>query len=443
MAKEYLRILHLNDLHSHFESFPKVKRFFEEFSETDAEVIRMDIGDNIDKSHPMTELTSGKINCQLMNELGIQYATIGNNEGIGLAKSELNQVYEDADFSLVLCNMFDENGQPSWAKPYIIHETRQGTKLAILGVTFPYTLAYEPNGWIISDPIKALEEVLKEEEVKHADCRILMSHLGITVDEKITTMLPEIDLIIGSHTHHVFEEGEVLNGTYLAAAGKYGQFVGEINLVFDKHHLISANVLAHETRYLPSSKDDQQWVDTFSKKGRLEMAKEKVVTFERDLSLEESSQLVMKAMLAYSKADCVLLNTGLVVEPFSKEVTHDTLHHALPHQMRLIQLELKKYELAKVIDDILIEANFLKHQEIRGMGFRGKTFGEMVYLGFSLKNGEIFFDDRLIDNDMISLVLVDQYYFAPYFDSMQDKEVSLLFPELLRDVVRNYLRGEL
>ena len=34
-----------------------------------------------------------------MNELGIDYATIGNNEGIGLAKDELNCLYEQAKVS--------------------------------------------------------------------------------------------------------------------------------------------------------------------------------------------------------------------------------------------------------------------------------------------------------------------------------------------------------
>lgn len=45
---EKLTILHLNDWHSHFENYPKIKRFFQEYPETN-EVIRLDIGDNIDR----------------------------------------------------------------------------------------------------------------------------------------------------------------------------------------------------------------------------------------------------------------------------------------------------------------------------------------------------------------------------------------------------------
>lgn len=40
-----------------------------------------------------------------MNDLGIQLATIGNNEGIGLSKDVLNHVYDNAQFQLILGNL--------------------------------------------------------------------------------------------------------------------------------------------------------------------------------------------------------------------------------------------------------------------------------------------------------------------------------------------------
>ena len=54
---EKLTILHLNDLHSHFESYPKIKRYLQEFPKSDEEVIRVDVGDSIDRWHPMTDIT--------------------------------------------------------------------------------------------------------------------------------------------------------------------------------------------------------------------------------------------------------------------------------------------------------------------------------------------------------------------------------------------------
>ena len=215
--KESLRILHINDLHSHFEAYPKIKRFFAEHSKTQREGLRFDIGDNVDKSHPLTDVSAGRVNVDLMNDLGIDFATIGNNEGIGLAKAEINQLYHKADFQVILGNLRDKKGRPTWAQPYVIYETKAGTKLALLAYTFPYYWTYVPNGWQVLDAISSLKKDLENPEVAAADFRILLSHLGIRLDEKIARQVPEIDLIIGAHTHHVFEEGEVVNGTYLAA----------------------------------------------------------------------------------------------------------------------------------------------------------------------------------------------------------------------------------
>lgn len=438
---EKLTILHLNDWHSHFETYPKLKRFFQGYSALDAEVIKVDLGDNIDRWHPMTDATQGKYNVQLMNELGIDLATIGNNEGIGLAKTILNQVYESANFDVILGNLEDEVGRPSWAKPYKIYETALGTKIAFLAYTFPYYLTYQPGGWQVQEPIMCLKRDLAIPEVKSADFHILLSHLGLPLDEKITAEVPEIDLIIGAHTHHVFEDGACLNGTYLAAAGKYGQFAGEINLTFEHHELSDISIHAHETSHLPRRASDQEWIETVETNGRKLLSQEAVKPFTHDLSLDESCQIVMAAMKAYAKADVAMLNSGLVVTPFAKKVTKDTLHHALPHQMRLARLEVTTDTLATICQDVFSQAQLLANQQIRGMGFRGKEFGRVLTSGFAYKNGKIVYNEKVTEEkDTISLVLVDQYYFAPYFETIRAQQAELLFPDLLRELVESYLR---
>ena len=35
------------------------------------------------------------------------------------------------------------------------------------------------------------------------------------------------------HTHHHFNHGEVNNGVLMAAAGKYGHYLGEVNLTIE------------------------------------------------------------------------------------------------------------------------------------------------------------------------------------------------------------------
>ena len=97
-----LHIYHINDLHSHFDNWPKIRRFLLEkkaFHEKNGEeVLLFDIGDACDRVHPLTEATNGKANIELLNQVPFDAVTIGNNEGIGNDKRQLDELYDDAEF---------------------------------------------------------------------------------------------------------------------------------------------------------------------------------------------------------------------------------------------------------------------------------------------------------------------------------------------------------
>ena len=85
---ETLRILHTNDLHSHFEHFPKIGRYLKkaQADKSASEVYTFDAGDFMDRSHPLSDATEGQANIELMNKFNYNAITIGNNEGISLPK---------------------------------------------------------------------------------------------------------------------------------------------------------------------------------------------------------------------------------------------------------------------------------------------------------------------------------------------------------------------
>lgn len=71
------------------------------------EVLLFDIGDACDRVHPLTEATNGKANIELLNQVPFDAVTIGNNEGIGNDKRQLDELYDDAEFPVVLANLYD------------------------------------------------------------------------------------------------------------------------------------------------------------------------------------------------------------------------------------------------------------------------------------------------------------------------------------------------
>ncbi|MDN8878201.1 bifunctional metallophosphatase/5'-nucleotidase, partial [Staphylococcus aureus] len=74
---------------------------------------------------------------------------------------------------------------------------------------------------------------------------------GVFFDEKLCQEIPEIDLILGSHTHHYFENGEINNGVLMAAAGKYGHFLGEVTLEIENNSIVKKQAILHPLDKLP------------------------------------------------------------------------------------------------------------------------------------------------------------------------------------------------
>lgn len=101
---EQLRILHTNDLHSHFEHFPKIGRYLKkaQVDQSVDDIYTFDAGDFMDRSHPLTDATEGQANIKLMNGFNYDAITIGNNEGISNPHWVLEHLFDHADFPTVL-----------------------------------------------------------------------------------------------------------------------------------------------------------------------------------------------------------------------------------------------------------------------------------------------------------------------------------------------------
>jgi 5'-nucleotidase len=71
-----------------------------------------------------------------------------------------------------------------------------------------------------------------------ADVIICMSHSGVREpqsgpitegdDVNLARAVPEIDVIVGGHTHTLMRTPVIVNGTPIVQAGCYGQAVGEL-----------------------------------------------------------------------------------------------------------------------------------------------------------------------------------------------------------------------
>ncbi|MDR2465249.1 MAG: metallophosphoesterase [Streptococcaceae bacterium] len=448
---EKLLIQHTNDIHSHLENWPKIRRKLSHTkNRTDCEVFTVDLGDFCDRIHPWTEVTEGKNGIELMNEVGFDVVTIGNNEGIGNSKVALDSLYETADFEVVLGNLIDPATEeiPTWAKKEVILTTKEGTRVGFLGYTAPYPLTYEPTGWEILYP-KAIMGPAIASLRKRVDVLVLLSHLGILSDRSMANHYPELDVIIGSHTHHLLRDGEVVNGVLIAAAGKYGEYTGEIEVLLEKGSILSKDAKTIKTENLPQLPDDQFEIQHYFDLGERLLEQIKVAQLPHEMNRNSSGETCittncLRAMCQKANVQAGMLNMGLFLKDLeSPIVTALDLHQLLPHPMHLIKVELKGNDLLRLVLEMEKNRQFLRAFPIKGMGFRGKIFGEIIYAGihFNKLTREVYFNGKLVDEgETYKIVTLDHYFFIPFFPTIElAGKTEFLFPDFLRTVFQEYL----
>src|SRR5690625_719084 len=187
--KELIHIFYTNDLHSHFEYWPKVATYIKgerakKLADEKTSLL-VDVGDHVDRVNHIAEAFKGQGNVALMNELGYDFVTLGNNEGITLSRTDLYQLYNQANFSVVCGNLRSQlEKQPNWLYRTAQVISQQGVKIGILGLTVPYETFYHLLGWDNESPYIALERYVESLKAT-SDIIILLSHLGISEDRVI------------------------------------------------------------------------------------------------------------------------------------------------------------------------------------------------------------------------------------------------------------------
>jgi 2',3'-cyclic-nucleotide 2'-phosphodiesterase (5'-nucleotidase family) len=117
-----------------------------------------------------------------------------------------------------------------------------GLRVAILGLTtdaLPYLVA--PSGIAgvdVEDATRTAREwvpVLRERE--RADLVIALTHQGLEEDRRLARSVPGIDVIVGGHSHTalhrpvwVRESRTVPGGAVIVQAGRYGEYLGRLDL---------------------------------------------------------------------------------------------------------------------------------------------------------------------------------------------------------------------
>ncbi|MDC3417880.1 bifunctional metallophosphatase/5'-nucleotidase [Aquibacillus salsiterrae] len=462
--KEKMFFYYTNDLHSHFENWTKIVSYFEKQKNIrkrgNESYWLLDIGDHIDRSHPITEAMMGKANVQLLNHAEYNLATIGNNEGITLDYNDLFHLYDEANFEIVCANLESTKGQnPAWLKTSTQFISPSGLRIGLFGLTAPFNAFYNLLGWHINSPNEAIDSVLSD--LRHDnDIVVLLSHLGINEDEEIARQYPSIDVIIGGHTHHLFKDGEYIENTLLTAAGKHGLHVGEVILTWDHEQkkLIEKEAYAinidHQVEHAETKKHlehlDENACQTLDQTIIYLENKLEVNWFDETYLMNKLTETLQE----WTKADCAMLNAGVLLNSLGPgKVTSRDVHRICPHPINPCLVELTGHEILEVIRVSYTKA--FMELELKGFGFRGKMIGKMIFSNIDVlakqrQSGEFQVIDVKINGEPLSLDKVykvataDTFTFGPLLPEIARSNFKEYFmPEFLRDLLIHTLKTKI
>ncbi|MDX5474803.1 MAG: bifunctional metallophosphatase/5'-nucleotidase [Bacillaceae bacterium] len=440
------RILHTNDIHSYFETYPKLATFLHK-QKSDIPSRLVDIGDNMDRFHPITEATNGKLNTNMLNKLGYDYATFGNNEGITLDYKSLSELYNSATFQVLAANLLEKDKKrPEWLKPFSIEEIN-GISVGFIGVTVYYKLFYELLGWDIIDPFEAVEWCLQEIKEK-VDVIIVLSHLGISDDEQLARRFPNIDVILGGHTHHVLPEGKMIGTTLLCGAGKHGTYIGEVTVTVENNEKHKSCLLHSLLDVEPNLELEQEINEAYllAKKALGEPIVHISTKLESNWFASSPLAIILaEALKEWCRSDIGMVNNGVVLNGLDAGVvTAEQIHQICPHPINPCKVELSGEELREIV----VEATKEEHEQIqiKGLGFRGEVMGKMTYSNLEIiqeenEDGVILIKEILVYNEPLQLTktysigTIDMFTFGKWFPSIKRAKKQFYLPELLRDVL--------
>lgn len=260
-------VLHTNDTHGHPLKFfnypdpdlggmPARATLVNQIREEEENVLVLDAGDVL-TGLPVSNLHQAEPDIIGMNYIGYDAMAVGNHE-FDMGRERLAELEEMMEFPLLSANIY-ENGKPAFQE-YEIFEFEVGTdeetgetqtaKVAVFGLTThetpTMTMPDYVEGLEFRDPVEVAKKLVPELK-KKAHVVIALTHMGFYDgvessyygDETLAREVDGIDVIIGGHSHTMFEDGPVkINNTWIHSSKEWGLYLGRLNITVEAGEVV-------------------------------------------------------------------------------------------------------------------------------------------------------------------------------------------------------------
>ena len=245
-----LIIISTSDIHGNLDNFPRLATLVKQYRAKYPHVLLVDSGDYFIGNPYVDDCEKrGEPLTILMNKLGYDVVTIGNHD-LDYGQEALRDhikgmpstkfVITNANLSPTLENCFS---------PYVSIPI-EGTSVSVgfIGLADLQTTDVRKMAgisWTLPDE-EDYKGITDRFRLHHNTINVILSHLGYGNDLKMMKYSPNIDVILGGHTHVMLPSGHLRTGTLLSHTGHSLSHVGVTEIIFSTEHPVS--ILSKSTR---------------------------------------------------------------------------------------------------------------------------------------------------------------------------------------------------
>jgi 2',3'-cyclic-nucleotide 2'-phosphodiesterase (5'-nucleotidase family) len=229
-------------MHGSIDNFAKLSAYYQKIKSENPNTFLFSDGD-LFSGNPLVDqyFEKGYPIVDIMNKTGYCLSSFGNHE-FDYGQEVLNKRIKQAEFQFICANIeFGENSVLQFVEPYKIFDIN-GVTMSVLSLLevgsggIPSTHPNNVAGLKFESPQKTVE---KYSFLNRCNIFILLSHLGIDRDEDIAGKYPEIDVILGGHSHTKISKEMIKNGVLITQASAKLNFVGETRISVKKGKIVS------------------------------------------------------------------------------------------------------------------------------------------------------------------------------------------------------------
>jgi 2',3'-cyclic-nucleotide 2'-phosphodiesterase (5'-nucleotidase family) len=378
----------------------------------------------------------------LENHVGVDIATIGNHEfdyGVEL----LNERLKESGCIAIAANVELAGSGLNHIKPYHIFK-KSGIKIAFLGVTNVDKLTGKPA--VLADRVAKIqfydpiETAVKYRFLrKQAHVFVGLTHIGLSEDFILADSMPELDVIIGAHSHTLIDEPLIYNNTLITQTSGGGKYVGKTTILVKKGVVSEIN---NEMINLEEwdGTEDPVVVEKIVRYEDNPFLKKPFVKLKHDFpTLESLGYMVADAALTMPGVEFSVLNCPSIrVNRLAKgAVTYADILRVYPFKNYLVIIALKPSEIRNLIE----------------MEFTDKRNCLMLPAGFeyvaqktsdgNIKVGKMTYPNgKKLNENKAYQVAVNNYLFSVYLhERIVDAEICPVPPTYVFDNIIEYLQN--